>query len=258
MTSNEPVFSFDELLVQAQGARPRFNANQLRDVVWRFLWSGKLDGQIGLNADAFLSAWVQPSDPYVPRIAISEVPKVRLLTTGNKIAEPLVTTLALSESDPKLFAADKHLYEKIRTTKLKLKPKNDVPPPLDPLASRYRQALALVPEHDRKDAPIVAHLLAHLKFSERAKQMIVDDIGSTAKLADTAEEACREWLVERMRKDQTRPSKREVEAEALTLFLGLTPHGFNKAWSLAAAEVPGSSMTKRGPKPRRGTVQAIG
>ena len=91
-----------------------------------------------------------------------------------------------------------------------------------------------------------------MKFSQRGKQVIVEDIGSTAKLADPAEEACRQWLVQRMREDQTRPSKKDVEAEALKLFPGLTRHGFEKAWRLAAAEVPGSSLSKRGPKPRRG------
>jgi hypothetical protein len=172
----------------------------------------------------------------------------------------VVTTLALSSNGSDPSPADEHLYKEMTDLdRISMEATGSDPnSPLVPLAWPYQRALALVPEHDRKDAPIVAHLLAHLKFSERAKQMIVEDIGSTAKLADTAEEACRHWLILRMRDDQTRPSKRDVEAEALKLFPGLTRHGFDKAWRLAAAEVPGSSLTKRGPKPRGGTDQATG
>ncbi len=260
MTSNEPVFSFDELLVQAQGARPRFSANQLRDVVWRFLWSGKLDGQIGLNADAFLSTWIQPSEPSGPRIAIPTEPAIPNLTTANEIAELLVTTLALCSNQPKPSPADDHLFAVIRALERKshANVKHELQETLSPSATFNLGTLAIVPEHDRKDAPIVKHLLAHLKLSETAKAMIVEDIGSTSKLADTAEEACRLWLVQRMREDQDQPSKKQIEAEALKRFSGLTRHGFEKAWRLAAAEAPGSSLTKRGPKPRRGANKATG
>ena len=260
MTRMEPVYAFEELLALAQRARPRFSDAQLRDVLWEFLWSGKLDGLIGLNADAFLSMRVQPSDPSAPRMAIRKTPEIPRLTTGNEIAELVVTTLALSSNGSHPSPADEHLYKEMtELDRMSMEATGSDPSsPLVPLAWPYQRAFALVPEHDRKDAPIITHLLAHLKFSERAKQMIVENIGSTAKLAGSAEEACRHWLVQRMREDQTRPSKADVEAEALTMFPGLTRHGFEKAWRLAAAEVPGSSLTRRGPKPRRGTAQATG
>jgi hypothetical protein len=68
-----------------------------------------LDGLIGLNADAFLSMRVQPSDPSAPRMAIRKTPEIPRLTTGNEIAELVVTTLALSSNGSHPSPADEHL-----------------------------------------------------------------------------------------------------------------------------------------------------
>jgi hypothetical protein len=260
MTSKEPVYAFDELLALAQKSRPRFSDDQLRDVVWRFLWSGKLDGLIGLNVDSFLSALIQPSDPSAPRIAIRKTPEIRPLTTGNEIAELLVTTLALSSNGSRTSPADDHLFAAIRGVDLMSMDAigNELLKTLGPLASFDRQALALVPEHVRKDAPVIMLVFAHMKFSQRAKQLIVEDIGSTAKMAEPAEELCRRWLVQRMREEAIRPQKKTIETDALKRFPGLTAHGFRSAWAMAAAEVPGTSWTKRGPKPRGGETEATG